>query len=291
MARIRSVHPGLWTDERFVGLSAFARLFFMGLWGECDDFGSFEWSPLKLKMRLLPADNVDPATLLAELFTAGAITSYEVDGRTYGAVRNFCQYQRPKKPTATYPQSEAVRQWVGTEARAKRDGGEQVAPASPTASEPTPPSTLPSSEPVGNQLPTSGEKARQMKDGGGRSSSVADATAADPPNLSKLVFDEGVKLLTAAGKSTSSSRSMIARWAKTHGDGPVREALISAVGRAQPVSWIEKRLRDRATVEDEARALSRARADRYRQLDGPPPEVMARMQNGAFCLPEPADAA
>nr|WP_246248551.1 DUF1376 domain-containing protein [Sphingomonas hominis] len=119
---------------------------------------------------------------------------------------------------------------------------------------------------------------------------VANAPADDPPDLSKLVFDEGVKLLTAAGKSTTSARSMVAKWAKTHGDGPVREALISAVGRAEPISWIEKRLRDRAAVEDEARALSRARAERYRQLDGPPPEVVARMQNGAFCLPEPAAA-
>jgi len=104
------------------------------------------------------------------------------------------------------------------------------------------------------------------------------------------VFDEGVKLLTAAGKSTTSARSMVARWAKTHGDGPVREALISAAGRAEPISWIEKRLRDRATIEDEARALSRTRAERYRQLDEPPPEVLARMQNGAFCLPEPVSA-
>jgi hypothetical protein len=38
-----------------------ARLFFMGLWNECDDYGSFEWSPLKLKMRLLPGDNADAA--------------------------------------------------------------------------------------------------------------------------------------------------------------------------------------------------------------------------------------
>ncbi len=55
MARIRSIHPGLWTDEAFVSLTPYARLLFMGIWTECDDMGSFEWSPLKLKMRLLPA--------------------------------------------------------------------------------------------------------------------------------------------------------------------------------------------------------------------------------------------
>lgn len=49
--------------------------------------------------------------------------SYEVDGKRYGAVRNFCQYQRPKKPSSTYPQSETVRNWANIEARSTRDGG------------------------------------------------------------------------------------------------------------------------------------------------------------------------
>ena len=32
MARIRSIHPGIWTDEAFVELSALARLLYIGLW-------------------------------------------------------------------------------------------------------------------------------------------------------------------------------------------------------------------------------------------------------------------
>lgn len=146
MSRIRSTHPGIWTDERFVGVSAYARLLFMGIWNECDDYGSFEWSPLKLKMRLLPADNVDAAELLAELEAAGSIMRYEVGGKPFGAVRNFCQYQRPKKPTHVHPQTEAVEAWVNIDARSTRDG----------------------SEGVGEELPTSGEKSRQRKDEGGR---------------------------------------------------------------------------------------------------------------------------
>lgn len=144
MSRIRSIHPGLFTDEAFVVLSPMARIFFMGLWTECDDYGSFEWSPLKLKMRLLPADSVDAAELLAEIEAERGILRYEVNGKTYGAVRNFCQYQRPKKPNSVHPQTDAVRKWVNTEARQKRDGSEEVE----------------------NQLPTGGEKPRQMEDGG-----------------------------------------------------------------------------------------------------------------------------
>jgi hypothetical protein len=146
MSRIRSIHPGLWTDEAFVMLTPIARLFFMGIWNECDDSGSFEWSPLKLKMRILPADNADAAELLAELLTADAVMQYEIAGKRYGAVRNFCQYQRPKKPNSTYPQTDEVRAWVNTEARSTRDGSGEV----------------------GKELPIGGEKSRQMEDGGGK---------------------------------------------------------------------------------------------------------------------------
>lgn len=99
MARIRSVHPGLWTDERFASVSPLARLLFIGIWNECDDMGSFEWSPLKLKMRLLPADNADAGALLEELAAANCIMQYEIDGRQLGAVRNFALFQRPKSRT------------------------------------------------------------------------------------------------------------------------------------------------------------------------------------------------
>lgn len=152
MSRIRSIHPGLWTDEAFVSLSPMARLFLMGLWNECDDMGSFAWSPLGLKMRILPADAVDAIELLGECVQAGILKRYEVSGKPYGAVRNFCQYQRPKKPNSNHPQTDEVREWVNTEARHARDGsGEE-----------------------GNQLPTGGEKPRQMEDGGGDKEGCSD---------------------------------------------------------------------------------------------------------------------
>lgn len=146
-----------------------ARLFFMGLWNECDDYGSFEWAPLKLKMRILPGDNANAAELLAELTNAGSIMQYEIGGKTYGAVRNFCQFQRPKKPNSTCPQTDEVRNWVNTEARSTRDGSEEVP----------------------NESPTSVEIVRQRKDGGGngkveKSSNEDSSVSTDPP----LTVDE-----------------------------------------------------------------------------------------------------
>ena len=100
MARIRSIHPGFWTDETFAALSDAAALFYVGLLNEADDNGLFEWKPLTLRMRLRPTKDGDVDTLLAELAGRDVIRRYETAGRPYGAVRNFCRYQKPKFPKA-----------------------------------------------------------------------------------------------------------------------------------------------------------------------------------------------
>jgi hypothetical protein len=115
MARIRSIHPGIWTDEGFVTLSAYARLLLIGLWNECDDKGIFEWKPITLKMRLMPADNVDVANLLAEIEAVNAVCQYTVNGKIYGAVRNFRKFQKPKTPNDVHPAPLHIRNYVGLE--------------------------------------------------------------------------------------------------------------------------------------------------------------------------------
>ncbi|MEW9272386.1 hypothetical protein [Gluconobacter oxydans] len=112
MARIRSVHPGLWTDETFVGLPAMARLFLIGLWNEADDNGVFQWKPLTLKMRILPGDNADASELLAIMEEAGVVMRYEAEGASYGAVRNFRRFQRPERPKPVHPITDEVEQFV-----------------------------------------------------------------------------------------------------------------------------------------------------------------------------------
>jgi hypothetical protein len=167
MARIRSVHPGLWTDEAFVSVSPTARLLAIGIWNECDDQGAFEWKPLGLKMKLMPADNVDVASLLAELAGADIIGQYEVDGRKYGAVRNFGRWQRPKKPNSIYPMPVEWRKYAATDnpssefvesqdersSENRRDQPEEVPHQFPTSSPP---------------VSTKAENSPQMEDGGGR---------------------------------------------------------------------------------------------------------------------------
>lgn len=142
MARIRSVHPGLPTDEAYMSMSAYAKAAWPLLWMECDDQGAFEWKPIVLKARLLPADAVDFAALLDELAALNAIASYEVDGKRYGLVRNFAKFQRPKKPANKYPVPDSLRPFAGL-----------------------PPI---GTELVPNQFPTGGEKPPQRKEEGGK---------------------------------------------------------------------------------------------------------------------------
>jgi hypothetical protein len=134
MARIRSIHPGLWTDEAFVSVSSLARLLHIGIWNECDDMGAFEWKPITLKMRLLPIDNVDVPSLLEELTAANMVARYTVAGRDYGAVRNFGRYQRPKKPKSTFPMTDEMRRYAASEAQSSEpdedEGGSGSGPAS-----------------------------------------------------------------------------------------------------------------------------------------------------------------
>lgn len=127
MARIRSTHPGQWTDEEFVQLTFAARLLCIALRNEADDNGVFEWKPTGLKMRLFPADDVSVPALLEELEGHNQVCRFQVDGREYGAIRNFRKYQRPKLPTSRHPLPEALEKYVGVKSADLPSDGE-VAP-------------------------------------------------------------------------------------------------------------------------------------------------------------------
>jgi hypothetical protein len=142
VARIRSIHPGFFTDEEIVTVSMGARLLVLGLGIEADDKGVFEWKPLTVKMKVFPADNIDIDTMLAELEHANVICRYEIAGRSYGAIRNFRKHQRPKTPNDVHPAPPEIRKYVGLAASISE--------------------TLPQSSPKGSEIRP------QMEDGGWR---------------------------------------------------------------------------------------------------------------------------
>lgn len=150
MARIRSVHPEQWTDDQFVTCSPHARLLALGIRNEADDNGIFEWNPVKLKMRLLPADNLDIEVLLQELLDTDQVVQYEAEGRRFGMIRSFQRYQKPKKPSFIHPApSEPL------------PNGYQLSDKySTTSSEPVP-------HQYGNSSSDGGEEGREEGKGGG----------------------------------------------------------------------------------------------------------------------------
>jgi len=148
MARIRSTHPTQWTDEAFVTCSMAARLLAIAIRNDADDNGIFEWKPLQLKMRLFPADNLNIEELLDELVETNQVMSAEIDGRKYGAIRNFTKFQRPKKPNSVHPMNDQFRTYVGLKPR--------------------------SSPPVPHPNGTTSEKSPQMEDVGGSKEELSD---------------------------------------------------------------------------------------------------------------------
>lgn len=162
MARIRSVHPALFTDEAWVSCTPFARILIVGLWTDADDQGVFEWKPVSLKMRLLPNDAVDLVALLDELASANIIRAFDEGGRRYGAIKNFQRFQRPKKPNAVHPLPALLKDYVLPPSKGGGTGGEGEA-GEPGPVPPVPPT---GGEPVGNSPGTGGEKPPRMEDGG-----------------------------------------------------------------------------------------------------------------------------
>ncbi len=200
MARIRSVHPGLFTDEAFVAMQPLARLLLIGLWTEADDQGVFEWKPITMKMRLLPVDSVDVPALLAELSAANTIQAFDHGGKAYGAIRNFQRYQRPKKPNAVFPLPHAmtafvgVREGVGSEPTGSDDDG---------SSEDPPHQRGGSSPPAPSERPHRGERADVQRGSGGEPRAVERGRVPPKREMAPQMEDGGGKREDGGGREVS----------------------------------------------------------------------------------------
>ena len=101
MARIRTVKPEFWTDEKVVECSISARLLFIGLFNFANDKGCLERSPRRIKMQVFPADSMDCEPLIQELITHGLLTEYSVNGVQYLHISGFLKHQKINRPSQT----------------------------------------------------------------------------------------------------------------------------------------------------------------------------------------------
>ncbi|AUG99724.1 hypothetical protein CWC46_07750 [Prodigiosinella confusarubida] len=99
MARIRTVKPEFWTDEKVVECSIAARLLFIGLFNFANDRGCLERSPKRIKMQVFPADLIDCEPLIAELITHELLTEYSVNGVNYLRIPGFLKHQKINRPS------------------------------------------------------------------------------------------------------------------------------------------------------------------------------------------------
>ncbi|HBW7322418.1 TPA: hypothetical protein MFD03_000678 [Klebsiella pneumoniae] len=101
MARIRTVKPEFWTDEKVVECSIPARLLFIGLFNFANDMGCLERSPKRLKMQIFPADALDCEPLIQELITHGLLIEYSVNDVCYLQIKGFLKHQKINRPSAS----------------------------------------------------------------------------------------------------------------------------------------------------------------------------------------------
>lgn len=168
MPRIRSVHPGLFTDEAFAQLSDGAQVFLIGIWTEADDQGVFEWKPITLKMRLRPASLTPVEPLLEELIAANCVRKFCAAGRHYGAIRNFQRFQRPKKPNSIHPVPVEFRTYLGLTMPSSEPDDDDGGISSELDSDEAP------------SVPPKSEIIPQMEDGGGKRKDGKKAPPAPP---------------------------------------------------------------------------------------------------------------
>jgi hypothetical protein len=140
MARIRSVKPEFWTDPDVVALPMAARLFFIGCWNHADDYGVLKDDPGRLKLQILPSDDVDPAELVDRLVTSGhLLRRVDAKGTPLLVVRTFCDHQKIDK--------RSVGRWGHPDELLIPTAAADSRPATPTPAASPPIPTTPSDSP------------------------------------------------------------------------------------------------------------------------------------------------
>lgn len=97
MARARNIKPGFFQNEELAELEPIDRLAFIALWTVCDYKGCLEYRPKRLKVQLLPYDNVDIEKTIKNLESMGFVQVYQINDESYIKIINFEKHQNPHK--------------------------------------------------------------------------------------------------------------------------------------------------------------------------------------------------
>jgi hypothetical protein len=99
MARIRTIKPDFWTDEKVVELDYADRLLFIGMWNFADDQGYLDYSLKRIKMQVFPGDDIEVSRGLQRLHSLGLICLYESREGLVIHIVNWEKHQRVSNPS------------------------------------------------------------------------------------------------------------------------------------------------------------------------------------------------
>src|SRR6202008_1352454 len=103
MARIRTIKPEFWQDEKIALLPPYARLLYIGMWNMSDDYGTVRSTPAFLKSQIFPYDEQmrtkDLSTWIDSLTKAQMLEPFEYNGQGFFNIRTFNEHQKIDKPS------------------------------------------------------------------------------------------------------------------------------------------------------------------------------------------------
>jgi hypothetical protein len=115
MARIRTLKPTFWTDDRVVNLSRDARLLLVGMISQADDAGRLPASPVSLIGALYPHDEDVTAAKITrwtnEIDHCGIAKLYRIGKAQYAYFPKWKKHQRidrPQKSSLPEPPPDAL---------------------------------------------------------------------------------------------------------------------------------------------------------------------------------------
>ena len=102
MARIRTIKPSFWSDEKVSLLTREERLLYIGLISMADDEGRFPASPTAIAGYAFPFDELPNNRVRKwrdKLAEVALIEIYEAGGLEYGVIPKFRKHQRINRPS------------------------------------------------------------------------------------------------------------------------------------------------------------------------------------------------
>ena len=97
MARIRTIKPEFWEDEKLAKLPVHARLLFIGTWNFADDNGALLANPVLMKSHIFPYEDIGISTIsewIDMLVENGMLIRTIYNGKDYLVIRKFLIHQK-----------------------------------------------------------------------------------------------------------------------------------------------------------------------------------------------------